>query len=159
MGVAVWISLLSCIRAEIYVNSYQLPVTGRHLCFTTYPDIGQHYQQFIPVVWPRKHGCSRWNVFAIMFTSWDIRNFLSTSGQWPPSLLYDIPRHRTALIFSTVCFMALKTRYYLWNCVAMLYISWYSVITHFQPPSWIYHFRFHLGVLPKAPLKSLIPKT
>jgi len=34
-GVAVGISLLSCIRAEIYVISYPLPVSGRHLCFTT----------------------------------------------------------------------------------------------------------------------------
>jgi len=32
-----------------------------------------------------------------------------------------------------------------------------SVITNFQPPSWISDFRFHLGVLPTAPLKSLNP--
>jgi len=31
MGVAVGISLLSCIRAEIDVISYLLPVNGRHL--------------------------------------------------------------------------------------------------------------------------------
>jgi len=31
MGVAVGISLLSCIRAEIYIISYVLPVNGRHL--------------------------------------------------------------------------------------------------------------------------------
>jgi len=31
MGVAVGISLLACIRAEIYVMSYPLPVNGRHL--------------------------------------------------------------------------------------------------------------------------------
>jgi len=31
MSVAVGISLLSCIRAEIYVMSYLLPVNGRHL--------------------------------------------------------------------------------------------------------------------------------
>jgi len=43
MGLAVGISLLSCIRAEIYVISYPIPVNGRHLCFTTYPDIGQHF--------------------------------------------------------------------------------------------------------------------
>jgi len=35
-------------------------------------------------------------------TSWDIRNFLSTPGWWPPSLIYDVPRHRTAsLCFSS----------------------------------------------------------
>jgi len=32
-------------------------------------------------------------------------------------------------------------------------------ITLFQPPSWISDFRFHLGVLLIAPLKSLTPKT
>lgn len=31
MGLAVGISLPSCIRAEIYVISYLLPVNGRHL--------------------------------------------------------------------------------------------------------------------------------
>jgi len=31
MGVNVLISLLLCIRAEIYVMSYLLPVNGRHL--------------------------------------------------------------------------------------------------------------------------------
>jgi len=31
MGIAVGISLLSYIRAEIYVISYLLPVNGRHL--------------------------------------------------------------------------------------------------------------------------------
>jgi len=44
MGVAVGISLLSCMRAEIYVISYPFPVSCRHVCFTTYPDIEQqHY--------------------------------------------------------------------------------------------------------------------
>jgi len=42
MGVADEISLLSCIRAEIYVISYPSPISGRHLRFTTYPDIKQH---------------------------------------------------------------------------------------------------------------------
>jgi len=126
MGVAVGISLPSCIRAQIYVISYPLPVNGRHLCFTTFPDMGQHSQLFIPVVWPRKHGCSRTNFVAIMFTSWDKRNCLSTSGQWPPSLLYEIPKHWTESLFFTVCFMALKTCYYLWNCVDIMYIGWYT---------------------------------
>ena len=31
MGIAVGISLLSCIEAEIYVMSVLLPVNGRHL--------------------------------------------------------------------------------------------------------------------------------
>ena len=39
LGIAVGISLLSCIRAEIYVVSYVLPVNGRQLRFPTYPDV------------------------------------------------------------------------------------------------------------------------
>jgi len=149
MGVAVRISLLSCIRAEIYVMSYPLPVNGRHLRFTTYPDIGLHSQLFIPVVWSRKHGRSRWNFVAIMFTSWDIRNILSTSGH----LLYDIPRQRTASLF------LLRVLWH-WTRVITFEIVLLSciladirVITKFQPPSWISDFRFHLRVLPTSPLK------
>jgi len=41
MGVAVGMSLLSCIRAEIYAISYTLPVSGRHVCFMTHPEIAQ----------------------------------------------------------------------------------------------------------------------
>ena len=40
--VDVGISLLSRIQAEIYVISYKRPAIGRHLRFTTYPDIGQY---------------------------------------------------------------------------------------------------------------------
>jgi len=43
VGVAVGISLLSCLRAEIYVMSYPLLVSGRDLCITTYPNIEQHH--------------------------------------------------------------------------------------------------------------------
>ena len=40
-GVALEISLLSCIEAELYVISFPLPVNGSHLLFPTYPDIWQ----------------------------------------------------------------------------------------------------------------------
>ena len=40
MGIAVGISLQSCIRAEIYIISYVVSVNGRHLWFSTYPDVG-----------------------------------------------------------------------------------------------------------------------
>jgi len=43
MGLAVGMLLLSWMRAEIYVIFYPLPVSGRHLCFTAYPDIEQHH--------------------------------------------------------------------------------------------------------------------
>jgi len=44
IGVAVGISLLSCIRAEIYLISYLLPVNGCRLWFMTNPYIGQYSQ-------------------------------------------------------------------------------------------------------------------
>jgi len=39
IGIAVGISLLSCIHAEIYVIAYALPVTGRHLRYIVHPDV------------------------------------------------------------------------------------------------------------------------
>jgi len=44
MGVAIGISFLSCIRADIYVISYLLPVNGRHFSFPTRPDIEMYSQ-------------------------------------------------------------------------------------------------------------------
>jgi len=101
MGVAAGISLLSCLRAEIYVISYPLPVSGRCLCFTTYPDIEQHHYFLLRVLWHWK----RVITFEIVLLS---------------GILVDI-----------------------------------RVITKCQPPSWISDFRFHLGLSPTAPFKSL----
>ena len=42
VGIAVGISLLSCIRAEAYVISYLLPVNGCHIRFSTYSDVGKY---------------------------------------------------------------------------------------------------------------------
>jgi len=104
-----------------------LPDNGRRLCLTTCPDIGQ-YSHF-PVVYTccltqETWTYSRWNFVAIMYTSWDIRNIISTSGYWPPSLIYDIPRHQTASLFFNVCFMALTTCNCHCNCFAIMHISW-----------------------------------
>jgi len=41
IGIAVGISLLSCMEAEIYVISYLLPVNGSHFLFLSYPHIWQ----------------------------------------------------------------------------------------------------------------------
>jgi len=43
-----------------------------------------------------------------------------------PSLIHDIPRHRAASLILLRVFLALKACYYLWNCVAIIYISWYT---------------------------------
>ena len=50
MGIAVEISLLSCIEAEIYFISFILPVNCRHLRFPTYPVVGQslHLSSVLP---------------------------------------------------------------------------------------------------------------
>ena len=42
MSVSVGTSLLSCIRAEINVMSFFLPVNGCHHRISTYPDVGQY---------------------------------------------------------------------------------------------------------------------
>jgi len=39
IGIAVGISLVSCMEAEIYVISYLLPVNGSHLCFLPYSHV------------------------------------------------------------------------------------------------------------------------
>jgi len=51
MGLAVTISLLSFILAEIYVISYLLPVNGRHLWFTTCPGTEQHRYVLLCMLW------------------------------------------------------------------------------------------------------------
>ena len=43
MGIAVEISLLDCIEAEMYVMSFLLLVNGRHLWFPTYLDVEQSF--------------------------------------------------------------------------------------------------------------------
>jgi len=84
---------------------------------------------------------------------------LSTSGQWPPSFIYDILIHRTASLLLTACFVALKrviaVEIVLLSCI----FAEIRVITLFQPPSWISDFRFYLGGLLIALLKSFTPKT
>ena len=58
MGIAVGMSLLSCIEAEICIISYLLPVDGCHLRFPTYPDVGQYSHLSLRVARPRKLGYS-----------------------------------------------------------------------------------------------------
>jgi len=55
MGMAVEISLLSCILAEIYVTSCVLPVNGRHIWFPTFPYMEQHPYLLLRVLWHWKH--------------------------------------------------------------------------------------------------------
>ena len=49
MGIAVEITLLSCIGAERYVISFLLPVYGRHLYISTYPDVEPNSYQSLLV--------------------------------------------------------------------------------------------------------------
>jgi len=105
IGMAVGISLVSCIHAAIYVISYPHPVTGRHLYYTTSPDIGQssdwcdcsHVASCC--LTPQRH--SRWKCVAIMFTSWDIRYSISSLSYRPPSLMSYSPWRRAVLTFVT----------------------------------------------------------
>ena len=56
--------------------SYLLPVTHRHLWFSTYPDIGQYCHLSLRMARPRKQGYCRWNFVPMLSASWDI----GTSG-------------------------------------------------------------------------------
>ena len=53
-GVAVGISLLPCIQAEIFVIVYVLPVNGGHLWFTSHPDVEDNLRQSHRVAGPHK---------------------------------------------------------------------------------------------------------
>ena len=63
-------------------RTYPLLVTDQYIWFAQI-----HSLRNILVVLPglRKHAYNRWNFVAIIYTSWDIRYFPYTSGQWPPS--------------------------------------------------------------------------
>jgi hypothetical protein len=69
MGMAVEISLLSCIEVEICVISYLLLVNGRHLAFNSHPDVGEYPHKSHRAAGPRKCGGSPWNFVAILYTS------------------------------------------------------------------------------------------
>jgi len=66
----------SCIRAEICVISYLLPVNGRHRWFTTYPNTEQHHYFLLRVLWHWK----RWNCVAIMYYSCDTCNYIISAA-------------------------------------------------------------------------------
>jgi len=53
-------------------------------------------------------GYSRWNSFAIYYTSWDIRYFQSTSVKWP--LIFNIPWRRA--VFPLVFLCCLTPKYW-----------------------------------------------
>jgi len=70
---------------------------------SSYPDKRQCSDQSSCVTWHRKHRYSRWNVVAIMCTSWDIRYCISTSSSRPPSLIFYPPWRCPVLTFVPLC--------------------------------------------------------
>jgi len=84
----------SKIAAEKYVISHLLPVTGSHLWFIPYPHIGHSSEYFSRVARPRKHGYSHRNFVSIVYISWEMCYFISTSGYRQPSLIYPLSVHR-----------------------------------------------------------------
>jgi len=134
---AVEIVLLSRLQAELYVISYALPDKGSHLWFLTHTDKRRCLDQFSRVAWHRKHWYSLWNFIAIIYTSWDIRYTISTSGHRPPSLKHYSPWRRrvfaVALPFSgpQKWRFLLEVRRYLIRIVSS-YSSIRSVSRHFD---------------------------
>ena len=80
MGIANGISLLSCIQDEVFVISYLLPGNS-----------------------------DRWNLVLILYTSWDDGLCASTSGEWPPYLIYHSPWRRTVCALVRLCCWTPKT--------------------------------------------------
>jgi len=82
--------------------------------FLTHPDIRQCLVvQSSRVAWHRKHSYTRWNCVAIVFTSCDIRYFVSTSGSRMPSLVFH-PHWRRHVLVPLCCAMQ-KICGFRWN--------------------------------------------
>jgi hypothetical protein len=75
ISVALAVSLLSCLGAEVLAFLYPLSVCDRHLGFSTTAYTAQCLHWSHREAEPRKHRCSRWNFVATMYTSWDITLF------------------------------------------------------------------------------------
>jgi len=76
--IAVGISLLTPIQAEIYVISYTLPVTGRHLWYITHPPWRRRvFAPVLPCLWFSKMAVPlevRWYLIRIVRSYSDIRS-------------------------------------------------------------------------------------
>ena len=60
--VAVGISLISYMQADLYVVAYVLPVDGGHLWFTSHPDVGEYPYMCRVFAGPQKLGVAVWNL-------------------------------------------------------------------------------------------------
>ena len=123
MGLASGITMLSYIRAERYVSIIVLPVCAENLWFDSHNGDGNHKSQL--VAGPRKCWDSRWNLVAIMCTSWDMRYCICTSGI-SPSELSDLGNTGIAVGISLL------------SC-AQAELTLFEV---YRPPSWNLYFRF-----------------
>jgi len=98
-----------------------------------------------------------------MYKSGDTRNFLSTSGLWPPSLLYDIPGHRTVFPVIYPCCLTPE----IWIAVGISLLSCVQaeiyVISCLLPvnclPSLISNTPRHKAILPVVYPCCLTPET
>ena len=76
VGVAVGISLLSLIQAEIQDIAYVLPVNGSHLRFTSHPDIGEYSNMCNRVAGPKQS----WDAIGNLVISRSNHDIIITSG-------------------------------------------------------------------------------
>jgi len=113
MSVAVGISLLSCIRAEVYVISYLLPVNGRHLWFTTNPNTEQHFYFLLRLLWHWK----RVIAVEIVLLSCIFAEIRVITLFQPPSLISDLRFHLGVLLIAPLKILPRKHRSCRWNFV------------------------------------------
>ena len=76
VGVAVGISLLFCLQAEIYDIAYVLPINGSHLRFTSHADIGEYLNMCHRVAGPKQI----WVAVGYLVISRSNHDIISTSG-------------------------------------------------------------------------------
>jgi len=95
---AVGISLLSRIQAEIFFHiNFQLHGSIFEFSFTPH--------QSSRVAW---HRYKRWNFDALVYTSWDTRYSISTSGYRPSSLIYYLPQRSRVFALALPCFWTIQ---------------------------------------------------
>ena len=160
MDIAVGISLLSCIEAEICIMSYLLPVLGRNLWLLTNPHVRQPLQQSNCVTRPRTYVYRRWNVVAIVFRSWDIRYVISTFGYWPPSLIF---RHTKTSDSIATCLLVLSDFENIGIAVVISFLCGLQadilVLPVWRTPFRISYFRLGFTTILIVPFDCLTSKT
>jgi len=131
VGIAIGISLLSCIYTEIFVISYPLPVTGRHLWFLTHPDVGQY--SIVPPYCSTKNYAISVEISHRLHSICNIRykHFSFHVRHFDFRLNAGRILRRAMLLPATVTLTSSKQMRQRWICCCMWFTPFYSMVTKF----------------------------